>query len=607
MGDDDRLSVAGSPEVLTDLVGFLDECPAFAGVDGARLERLAARAEIAYVPEGDEVDEALLDSALVVQRGALLARDAGGRTIDLVATGDFRAPASGERLEAVASSLVVVVPADAVDLAWSVPARDLRARLRPRGRDEVDLQTAAVRQVMSAPIVTATTGERCRDVAARMREHRIASVVVLGSGEPGIVTHRDLCHRLVAVGASADDPIESVATFPVRTIDAGAPMFQALVEMLSLGFHHLPVTEGGRIVGMCSASDLLQLHTRSPMYLRKQMDAASDVDMLAAALRAVPDAVAALLDAGTTSADVCRIVTAVTDRVVHRLLALAADDLGAAPAPFSWLAFGSQARQEQTLHTDQDSGLLLPDGTDDEARAWFARLGAWMTEALERCGYPRCAGGVMASEPDWRRTAPGWRERFGRWIAEPTQHAILGAEIAFDQRTVTGELDSADVLAPVLREARRHGIFLAFMAREAVRHRPPLGFLGRFTLDRSGEHAGTFDVKAGALLPIADLARLHTLARGGVEVSTHARLDAAAADGEVSDDLAATLSEGYRLALRVRLEGQLAALEAGRDVADRVDPDALSPLVRSQLREVFKAVRVAQDTVERRYAVHRLG
>jgi CBS domain-containing protein len=272
-----------------------------------------------------------------------------------------------------------------------------------------------------------------------------------------------------------------------------------------------------------------------------------------------------------------------------------------------WLAFGSHGRREETLSADQDTGLCYPDRLDEKARAWFARLGRWVTDALERCGYPRCPGGVMASEDRWRRSVSGWRDEFRAWIDGPSGEHLLGAEIGFDLRTVTGGLDADTLLGATIATAADSQVFLARLGREAVSHRPPLGFRGRIAVDRSGPNAGTFDVKAGAMLPIADLARLHRLAQRGREVGTFARLEAAAADGSLSPDLAAILREGYGLGLRLRLDRHLQCLRDGLPLDNRVDPGQLPPLVRSTLKETFRAIRSAQSVIESVYMTGRLA
>lgn len=580
--------------------GFLADCPAFTGVDPATLDRLAADARDVELPSGAVLRQA---GPFVPRRGALLIADTGGRSIDLVTPGEFCRPESGQTATAVEPAEVIVLPEEAVDVAWSASFEQLAVR----PARSVDLETASVRTVMSPRLITIDAGDDCRVAAELMRGHRIASLVVTGRDEPGIVTDRDLANRLVATGRSPDRPVAEIATFPVRTIAAGTPIFEALNEMFATGIHHLPVVEEGRFVGMVTSTDLLALQGRSPLHLRKALDRADSVEALADAVSALPATVEALLAAGTSSADIGRSVATATDRVVRRLLEIAPAELGPAPADFAWLAFGSHGRLEQTLSADQDTGLCYPDDLDEEARAWFAGLGRWVTDALERCGYPRCPGGVMASEQGWRRSVSEWRNEFSSWIHAPDGGHLLGAEIGFDLRTVTGGLDADRLLGPTIATAADSQLFLGRLGREAALHRPPLGFRGRIAVNRSGPHAGTFDVKAGAMLPIVDLARLHRLARGGREVGTFARLEAAAADGSLSPDLAATLREGYGLALRLRLDRHLRCRRDGRPLDNRVDPRQLAPLVRSTLKETFRAIRSAQRLVESVYMTGNLA
>jgi CBS domain-containing protein len=58
----------------------------------------------------------------------------------------------------------------------------------------------------------------------------------------------------------------------------------------------------------------------------------------------------------------------------------------------------------------------------------------------------------------------------------------------------------------------------------------------------------------------------------------------------LSDAQASTLAEAFELALEVRIVHQLEQLESGERPDDLVDPVTLSPLTRSYLRDVFRAV-----------------
>lgn len=590
-------------EVLDDLVDLLLACPAFVGVARAALAELAAEAEIGYLAAEAE----RVTPALVVQRGGLLVRDAAGRTLDVVAQGEFCAPEAGERLDPLEPSLVVWLPERAIDLAWSAPPEEVQRVALAPARSRIDLQTAAVRTVMRSPVRTAAPEEDCATVAQRMTRERISSVVVVDPDRVGIVTDRDLRTRLVAQGRAPDTPVGRIATYPVRTIAARTPVFEALIEMLAEGIHHLPVEEDGRLVGMVSSNDLVELGTRNPLHLRAALDRAGDVAAVAGVLADLPASIEALLAAGTTPGDAGRVIATVTDRVHRRVLTLAFAELGEPPSDYGWLVFGSQARREQTLHSDQDHGLVLPDGLDDGARAWWGELAGWVVAALERCGYARCRGGVMASSGRWRHDLSGWRRAFADWIERPTEEHVLDSTIAFDLRTVTGRLRAGSELQPVIARAADHGVFLARLARDATHHRPPLGFFGGFAVERTGANAGSFDVKSGAMLPIADIARLHALAAGDPQIATDDRLAAAGASGRLSPELATTLRAGYELATGLRLQRHLAQHRDGAPPDNWLDPDGLEALARAQLRETFKAIRLAQQSVASRYHTGSFG
>lgn len=599
---------SGTPprESLADLRAFLSASPAFRGLDDGRLDTLLGEAQLAYVLEGDAVPAELAARPLVVQRGSLLVRDPRGRTTDLVAPGEFHAPAADAAIEATADTLLLLLPDAAVDAAWSAIPTRLASTAEPAPQ-RWEALGAPVSAVMSHDPATIDTEATCRTAATTMRDRRISALVVTGGPELAIVTDRDMRNRLVANGRSPDDPVRTIATKPVHTIAANTPVLDVLVTMLDEGIHHLPVTRGDRIVGMVTSGDLLQLEGRSPLHLHKAIDRATDVAELAAAKAGLPSTIRDLLAGGTPALAATRIITTVTDRIVTRLIDLAIEELGAPPCPFGWLAFGSQARREQTLHTDQDTGLVIADGADPDAMAWFTELATRVTDGLERCGYPRCRGGVMASEPAWRRDVTDWRQRYAGWIEQPSEKALLDAEIAFDVRTVAGELAATDVLAPVLGRASDNHVFLGRLARVATGHRPPLGFLGGITVERSGEHAGTFDVKRGGMLPIVDIARLLCLSAGASEVGTVDRLDAVAAAGLMSPDLRDSLAAGYELLTELRLQHHVRRLTADAPADNNLRPDDLPPMVRSQLKATFKAIRTAQELLDQRYLTSQLA
>jgi CBS domain-containing protein len=144
--------------------------------------------------------------------------------------------------------------------------------------------------------------------------------------------------------------------------------------MAGRGIHHLPLTRDGRVVGMVTTRDLMTLQTRHPLYLAAQIQKAGSLEGLVRICAQVPKLFELIVASGMRAEQVPKVLTTINDAVTRRLIGLARHQLGPPPAPFAWLAFGSQAREEQSLKTDQDNGLVYADDAPAGADAWFAAL-----------------------------------------------------------------------------------------------------------------------------------------------------------------------------------------------------------------------------------------
>lgn len=135
-----------------------------------------------------------------------------------------------------------------------------------------------------------------------------------------------------------------------------------------------------------------------------------------------------------------QIITLLNDQIVERVIDLTVAAIGAPEGlTFTWLAFGSEGRQEQTLKTDQDNGILflLPEGMEaDVARARLLPFADRVNLALDAVGFPLCTGNVMARNPECCLSDREWRSRFSRWVTSSTPANLLNASIFFDFRPV---------------------------------------------------------------------------------------------------------------------------------------------------------------------------
>jgi CBS domain-containing protein len=117
-------------------------------------------------------------------------------------------------------------------------------------------------------------------------------------------------------------------------------------------------------------------------------------------------------------------------------------------------------------------------------------------------------------------------------------------------------------------------------------------------VEHTGEHRGRLDLKLGGVIPIVDLARWAGMAAGVTVASTTERLRAAGAAGILDSADVRTLEDAFRLVTDLRTGHQIDQLRAEVEPDDYIDPSALSPLMRTQLREAFRAV----SSVQRRLA-----
>jgi CBS domain-containing protein len=100
-----------------------------------------------------------------------------------------------------------------------------------------------------------------RDVARTMSERNIGAIAVLDSGRlVGIFSERDVLTRIVAEGRNPDDTrVDSVMTKDIIVAAPADDINEALQKMHERNCRHLPVVQGGNLVGMISIRDLLQV------------------------------------------------------------------------------------------------------------------------------------------------------------------------------------------------------------------------------------------------------------------------------------------------------------------------------------------------------------
>jgi CBS domain-containing protein len=115
-------------------------------------------------------------------------------------------------------------------------------------------------EIMTRDVFVTEPGAPVSEVAGSMLRGRFGSALVVeGSIVLGIFTERDV----LRAAASGADPAsarvsEWMTTDPV-TADPDTDADEAVEIMMSHGFRHLPVLEGGKLAGVVSLRDIVRM------------------------------------------------------------------------------------------------------------------------------------------------------------------------------------------------------------------------------------------------------------------------------------------------------------------------------------------------------------
>jgi CBS domain-containing protein len=589
-------------ETPQDPVTFVRATPPFDALPPSLFAQAAAALEVSFYPAGSRLVRKggePLRHLFVIRKGSVrLERDA--QTIQVLEEGEsfgYTSLLSGKAtLDVVVEEdlLAYLVPGEVFHALLADPrfaghfAAGMADRLRntlehaPVATFQADL-ALPVGELLRRPAVWLDGAATVADAARRMDAEGISSVLVRGE-PPGIVTLRDFRSRILARDLGPGTRLDAIASRPLRTTPAETPVYDAWAMLLDYGLHHLAVTRGGEVAGVLTSTDLLRHTAQGPVAVLRGVERLAGRDRLPGYARTVAEMTASLVAGGLDVLVVAGLVGRLNDALVRRLLRWAEADLGPAPAPWAWLALGSEGRMEQTLPTDQDNALVYAD-EGAAHREWFAALAALVNEDLLTAGFPRCPGGYMAS--GWHGTLSEWERRFAGWSDAPMPQALVDAAIFFDFRRVAGTLDLAPLEARLLAAAKKP-TFLRFLAKAALAFRPP-SFVIRL------RDSTPVDLKRQAIAPVVLLSRCYGLEAGSPARGTCDRLEAAARAGLLEEGAAATVAEAYRFVVGLRLRAQLEAVAAGGSASDEIPLESLAAVQRSRLKDSLRAIRSWQD------------
>jgi len=631
------------------MLEFLRSVPPFDTLGASELTHLISQLEMAYFPGGRRIKskgDRAFQHLYIIQKGlaeiSLIDDEGEDLLVDVRGEGDYFGATSLLQdkpamfdISAGQDLICLMLPAENVrQLVKSYPvferyfsfslARTIKAVRQtaefqcpfPIGQSAISLETfltgKRVTDLMNKNVLTCAPYISVQSAARMMAQSRVSSIVITGNGlyPLGIMTDNDLRTRVLAAGLSPEVAVAGVMSQPVQIVSPETDAFEALLTMSRHGVSLLVVVESDHMVGIISEHDLQMEAGSSPLQVIDEIRRTTSLDTLMGLRYKIDSVLEMMLRQGGPVKQLVALVTELNDRLTIRILELVEGEMehegfGKPPVPYGWLAFGSEGRKEQTLHTDQDNALffaLKPDGDAAECKKWFLQFAQRVVAYLVRSGIPECPGGIMASNPQWNLPEDRWLDTFLGWIKDPSPEPLLMASIFFDFRPIYAGTNFPYLLEDQLLKAiRKSGLFMRFLAKNALINRPPLGLLKRFVVEKSGEHKNKFDLKQRGLTPVVDAARVLSLSLGIKTQNTHERLAEINRLGIIDNNFHADLQEAYEFLIYLQISRHLDALAQGQAPDNFLDPASLNGLQRKMLKESFAVVRHLQETIEFRF------
>lgn len=434
------------------------------------------------------------------------------------------------------------------------------------------------------------------------RKKHDAIIISRQGGEPvGILTDSDLRNRVVARGYDTGKPVFEVMSSPLIRISDQSLLYEGILQIKESSITHLVVEDqNGRITGIFSDLDLLEVQRNSISFIIKEVEAAQTVESLKKIHNKIPVLVKILMESGARIRNVTYMISTVTDAITNRLIDFAIEEMGEPPARFAFMALGSEGRREQTLVTDQDNAIIFEDVPNErfsEVNRYFLYFGKKINLWLDRIGYQYCKGEVMAGNPQWCQPLSRWKKYFTDWVDRKSEEGLLGVAVFFDFRIVYGE-------KPFAQELRQHihsmvsgkDRFFSHLAQEAARYKIPADMFKANGAEMPASLSESFNVK-NALSPLTDLIRVYSLMNQIGESNSLQRLEKLKRLKILSEADCQEMENIYCSMMEIRFRSQVNAILANRAPDNLVNQEELTIIEQTMVHKSFSEIRRFQEMI----------
>lgn len=461
-----------------------------------------------------------------------------------------------------------------------------------------------IADIMVTQVLVCSPGDSIRRVAGLMSAHDVSSIVVVEAGKPlGIITEGDLVSRILGTGdlqRNATRTAGEIMSKDLITVQPQEYSYRAYLLMVKHRTKHvIVILEDGGLAGIVAMRDVIKSRKTGSLAIVQSIESSRSLKELCQLRAEVDQVLQALLAERATAREITALVTEFYDRITRKIIDLAeqslvAEGYGRPPVGYCWITMGSSGRKEQYARTDQDNGIIyedVPPAREEEVRSYFLRLGEKVVSGLERYGFKRCPGKVMANNEDWCRSFQGWRVAIRRWLADLRPQDVRLMTIFLDFRFLYGQENLYNLLRTyVARNFRSSAAALNFLAQDTLSKRVPLNIFRQIQTERSGKHRHKLNLKTAGCVHIVDSIRIFALQEGLLVTNTFERLDEIGPRRVMKERDVDYIASAYETLMILRIREAMSKMRTGDEPDNYIDPRELSGRNYALLREALVMV-----------------
>ncbi|MCM2678656.1 DUF294 nucleotidyltransferase-like domain-containing protein [Echinimonas agarilytica] len=317
-------------------------------------------------------------------------------------------------------------------------------------------------------------------------------------------------------------------------------------------------------------------------------------------LNQMPDLIREMIDAGSRPDNLRRAIGTAYDKAICRFIDLSINELGEPPVPFSFISFGSNARHDMTLFSDQDNGIVfeMPNDADSlkQVRRYFLHLAERVCGLLNQAGYSYCEGLIMATNHQWCLTVDEWKANFSDWIENATPNSILELNVFFDIRATYGKKALVTQLQQhIVEKNRQHEEFLSNYAKNCLSYKVPLSASNQIKTENL-DGVASVNLKA-CLRPMEIFCRIYALKHDIREANTMTRLKQLAAKQEIDPNTFREMVYIFDHIWNLRFMNQIVEYTDLRKVNDILAINDLTELEQQNLRNVLIRISLFHEKI----------